>query len=62
MNLIKTRNQIHVGTHQGLNGLYQIEKFVLVSSRIELTMKERKGGMFIGKRFKERVFSSNAGE
>ena len=41
MNLIKTRNQIHIGTHQDLNGLYQTEKFVLVSSRIELTMNER---------------------
>ena len=41
MNLIKTRNQIHVGTHQGLNGLYQTEKLVLVSSPIELTMEER---------------------
>ena len=41
MNVIKTRNQIHVGTHEGLNGLYQTEKFVLVSSHIELTMNER---------------------
>ena len=57
MNLIKTRNQIHVGTYQCLNGLYQAEKFVLVSPRTELTMKERKGGMFIGKQFKGRGFS-----
>ena len=41
MNLIMTRNQIHVGIHQELNGLYQTEKFVQVSSRIELTMNER---------------------
>ena len=43
MNLINTRNQIHVGTHQGLNGLYQTEKFVLVSSCTELN-NERKVG------------------
>ena len=42
MSLIKTRNQIHVGTHQGLSRLYQTEKFVLVYSRTELAMKERK--------------------
>ena len=41
MNLIKARNQIHVGTHQDLNGLYQTEKFVLVPSRIVLTMNEK---------------------
>ena len=40
MNLIKTRNQIHVGTHQGLKGLYQTKKFVMVPSRIVLTPKE----------------------
>ena len=41
MNLIKRRNQMHVGTHQGLNGLYQTENFVLVCSRTELVMENK---------------------
>ena len=40
MNLIKTRNQIHVGTHQGLNGLYQTFDIIRTFDIIHLNLGE----------------------